>query len=99
MHLAEQLITLSGFTPGSDVEIEITGLRPGEKLFEELQHEGEDIAPTQHPKIMRFLCESQNLENAEKMILSLVNVAKNESNERIKLELKRFIPEYRPFLK
>ena len=99
MDLAEQLITLSGFTPGSDVEIEIIGLRPGEKLFEELQHEGEDIAPTEHPKIMRFLCKSENLENAEKMILSLVSVAKNESSERIKLELKRFIPEYRPFLK
>ena len=97
--LAEKLITLSGFTPWSDVEIEITGLRPGEKLFEELQHEGEDMTPTQHPKIMRFLSESESLENAEKMILSLMSVAKNESSEKIKIELQRFIPEYRPFLK
>ena len=99
MDLAEQLISLSGFTPGSDIEIEITGLRPGEKLFEELQHEGENMATTQHPKIMRFLSESKNLEDAERMILSLMSVAENESSERIKMDLKRFIPEYKPFLK
>jgi len=84
MHLAEQLITLSGFTPESDVDIEITGLRPEEKLFEELQHEGEDMALTQHPKIMRFLSEPKNLEDAEKMIQSLTKEIDEASGSDLK---------------
>ena len=50
-YLAEQMIRLSGKTPGEDIEIEFTGLRPGEKLFEELFHEDEPLRPTQHKQI------------------------------------------------
>jgi FlaA1/EpsC-like NDP-sugar epimerase len=50
--LARQMITLSGFRPGEDIDIVFTGVRPGEKLFEELRTAGEDIAPTVHPKVM-----------------------------------------------
>jgi FlaA1/EpsC-like NDP-sugar epimerase len=49
--LAKELITLSGFRPGEDIEIVFTGPRPGEKLFEELRIEGEDMQRTRHPKI------------------------------------------------
>jgi FlaA1/EpsC-like NDP-sugar epimerase len=49
--LARDLITLSGFRPGEDIEIEFTGMRPGEKLFEELAMMGEDMQPTRHRKI------------------------------------------------
>jgi FlaA1/EpsC-like NDP-sugar epimerase len=49
--LAKELITLSGFKPGEDIEIAFTGPRPGEKLFEELSIEGEDMQRTRHPKI------------------------------------------------
>lgn len=52
-YLAEQLILLSGKKPGEDIEIEYTGLRPGEKMFEELYHGSEKLAPTTHPKILR----------------------------------------------
>ncbi len=51
VYLAEQLIHLSGKTPGEDIEIEYTGLRPGEKLYEELFHEGEALVATGHEKI------------------------------------------------
>lgn len=55
--LARQMIELSGLRPDEDIEIVFTGLRPGEKLFEELSHKGENITPTNHPKIMRFVSE------------------------------------------
>src|SRR5262249_48702284 len=54
MDLAHNMIRLAGFEPGEDIQILVTGLRPGEKLFEELQMEGEDVLPTPHEKIMRF---------------------------------------------
>lgn len=47
--LAKQMIELSGFRVGDDIEIKFTGLKPGEKLFEELQHHTEEYAPTAHP--------------------------------------------------
>lgn len=50
--LAEQMIALAGKIPGQDIQIEYTGLRPGEKLFEELFHEREHLTPTAHPKLL-----------------------------------------------
>ena len=52
--LARQLIELSGFRPDEDIEIKFVGLRPGEKLFEELQHRSEQLRPTIHNRIFRF---------------------------------------------
>ena len=52
--LAKQMIELSGFKVGEDIEIVFSGLKPGEKLFEELQHHTEEYAPTAHPRIMQF---------------------------------------------
>jgi FlaA1/EpsC-like NDP-sugar epimerase len=59
-YLAEQMIRLSGNEPGKDIEIVYTGLRPGEKLFEELFHETEQLAGTQHEKI--FLANHRTIE-------------------------------------
>ena len=52
LDMAEQMIRLAGLTPGKDIEIVYTGLRPGEKLFEELFHEAESLQGTTHPKIL-----------------------------------------------
>jgi FlaA1/EpsC-like NDP-sugar epimerase len=52
--LAEDLIRLSGMVPGRDVRIEFTGVRPGEKLFEELYFDSELVQPTCHPKVFRL---------------------------------------------
>ncbi len=49
--LATELIKLSGLRPGVDIDITFTGIRPGEKLFEELSTKGEDMVPTKHEKI------------------------------------------------
>ena len=51
--LAQQMIRLSGKEPDRDIPIEFIGVRPGEKLHEELWGEGESVVPTLHPKIMR----------------------------------------------
>lgn len=51
-YLAEQLIRLSGKRPGEDIEVVYSGLRPGEKLYEELFHDQEQLSPTSHPKIL-----------------------------------------------
>jgi len=55
LDLARQMIELSGFKPGEDIEIKFTGLKPGEKLFEELQHRTEQYQPTAHSRVMQFL--------------------------------------------
>jgi FlaA1/EpsC-like NDP-sugar epimerase len=59
-YLAEQMIRLSGNEPGKDIEIVYTGLRPGEKLYEELFHEQEQLNGTQHEKI--FLADHRQME-------------------------------------
>ena len=57
--LARQMIELSGFRVGDDIEIKFTGLKPGEKLFEELQHNCEEYSGTAHPRIMKFVRSSR----------------------------------------
>ena len=65
-YLAEQMIRLSGKVPGEDIQIVYTGLRPGEKLYEELFYEQEDHLPTSHDKILlarSFECDWESLNN------------------------------------
>ncbi|HXJ60580.1 MAG TPA: nucleoside-diphosphate sugar epimerase/dehydratase [Verrucomicrobiae bacterium] len=96
--LARQLITLSGFTPDKDIRIEFTGLRPGEKLFEELSYEGEHIAPTRHPKIVRLLCQPPPLQQVQGFLTELVQHADRLKVNDLKRLLQRAVPEYQPQL-
>jgi FlaA1/EpsC-like NDP-sugar epimerase len=97
--LARQLIRLSGFTPDKDIRIEFTGLRPGEKLFEELSYKGEHIVPTRHPKIMRLLCEPLPFQDVKDSLLHLVEQINESTEDQLKSLLQRVVPEYRPQLK
>jgi FlaA1/EpsC-like NDP-sugar epimerase len=98
LDLARQLIELSGFTPDKDIRIEFTGLRPGEKLFEELSYHGERIASTHHPKIMRFLCEPPPFEKVRSVVQDLIQRMDRLGPDEIKCFLSHAVPEYRPAL-
>ena len=96
--LARQLIELSGLKAEEDVEIQFVGLRPGEKLFEELSHKAENITNTTHPKIMRFVSHPQSMADVEKLFDEIgAQIHAREPNE-LKLLLKLAVPEYQPFL-
>jgi FlaA1/EpsC-like NDP-sugar epimerase len=96
LDLARQLITLSGFVPDKDILIEFTGLRPGEKLFEELSYEGEQIAPTAHPKIMRLRCTPPPFRHVRDSLLTLVDQIDSVAPDGLKSLLQRVVPEYQP---
>jgi FlaA1/EpsC-like NDP-sugar epimerase len=92
------LIELSGLKPDEDIEIEFIGLRPGEKLFEELSYKGENITPTNHPKIMRFVCQPEPLDQVRQNLEQLATHLHELEPNQLKLALKRIVPEYQPYL-
>jgi FlaA1/EpsC-like NDP-sugar epimerase len=96
--LARQLIELSGLKPDEDIRIEFIGLRPGEKLFEELTYKGENFAPTTHSKICRFVSPPADLAQLRGRLERLRAELHQLGPERIKLELQAAIPEYTPYL-
>ena len=92
--LARELITLSGFRPGEDIEILFTGPRPGEKLFEELRIEGEDMQRTRHPKIRIWKNIPIDRDRLRAGINKLVDVAKTQNHSEIVQKIKKLVPEY-----
>jgi len=95
--LARQMIELSGYKPDIDIEIKITGLRPGEKLYEELRHTEEAHAPTEHPRIFQLRNESIP-EDVSSWLKELRAVAAGSDRQAIKQAMKRLVPEYTPFM-
>lgn len=98
VNLARQLIELSGLRPGEDIEIQFVGLRPGEKLFEELSHESEDLLPTTHPKILRFVSEPFPRKAVEEFLEQLSMQLHRAAAADLKLLLRKLVPEYQPYL-
>jgi len=92
--LARELITLSGFRPGEDIEMVFTGPRVGEKLFEELSIEGEDMQRTRHPKISIWKNIPMDREGLRAGINELVKIAKAQNNSQIFQKIKELVPEY-----
>src|SRR5690606_13820522 len=77
VELANKMIKLSGLVPNKDIAIEYSGLRPGEKLYEELLNDLENTLPTHHEKIMIAKIREYDFETVEKQIDYLINIAKN----------------------
>jgi FlaA1/EpsC-like NDP-sugar epimerase len=91
--LASHMIRLSGFRVGKDINIEYTGLRPGEKLYEELLIKEESILPTLHPLVKvaksRELCQ-----HFEQKVQALLSLPKNTHDQKIREEIQVLVPEY-----
>lgn len=96
LDLARQLIELSGRVPDRDIRIEFTGLRPGEKLYEELSYAGENVTPTSHPKIKRLLCPAAPLPQVRSLMTDLVRQSDFLDADQLKRLLKWAVPEYQP---
>jgi len=95
-NMARDLIRLSGFEPDVDIKIEYIGLRPGEKLYEELITEGENIVPTSHEKIMVLKGMECNLQILNGQIEELATLAEKQDEKNIKVKLQEIVPEYSP---
>jgi FlaA1/EpsC-like NDP-sugar epimerase len=96
--LARQMIELSGFKVGDDIEIKFTGLKPGEKLYEELRHRDERFIPTEHPRVLRFVPAVDATAASLKAISTLEPLMYQVGNNDIKLMLKDIVAEYVPYL-
>jgi FlaA1/EpsC-like NDP-sugar epimerase len=94
--MARDLIRFSGFEPDVDIKVEFIGMRPGEKLHEELITEGEGILPTSHEKILVLQGVACSMETLNQQLDQLQATAQQRKIAAIKSKLKEFIPDYQP---
>ncbi len=92
--LAKKMIQLSGLELGKDIQINYTGLRPGEKLFEELLANEENTLPTHHKKIMIAKVKSYPFDFVSGEIDELVDLFNSQNNEAIVTKMKKIVPEF-----
>ena len=93
--MARDLIRLSGFEPEVDIKIEYIGMRPGEKLYEELITDGENIMPTRHEKIMVLKGIECDLQLLNGKIDELAHFAEEQDGEKVIMKLREIVPEYK----
>ncbi len=94
LNLAKRMIRLSGLEPDEDIQIKFTGLRPGEKLFEELLNDTEKTKPTHHPKILIAQVKPQSLDEISLAISELKELIVTASPIDLVRFLKSLVPEY-----
>jgi FlaA1/EpsC-like NDP-sugar epimerase len=91
--LAKKMIKLSGLELDKDIEIKFTGLRPGEKLYEELLAKEENTLPTHHPQILKATVRGANEEHIA-MITDLIGLFQSQDNMEIVRKMKEIVPEF-----
>jgi len=96
LDMAKELIRLHGLEPDKDIAIKFIGLRPGEKLYEELITKGEGIVETSHEKIVVLRGRDGYPDNFKKHVDELLALAVNCDAQLIKDKLKEIVPEYEP---
>jgi len=94
--LATQMIKLSGLEPHKDIPIQFVGIRPGEKLFEEISYFDEAVTRTGHPKIMCLRGAAVQPGFLDRILGVLVAEVQTAEPQRLKYLLKQAVPEYRP---
>lgn len=92
--LAKNLIKLSGYEPHTEIEIQVTGLRPGEKLYEELLMDEEGLTKTDHKKIFIGKPGDFELHKVKRQINELLDVATTKGSLELKAKLKEVVPTY-----
>ncbi|MFH0794398.1 MAG: polysaccharide biosynthesis protein, partial [bacterium] len=97
VELARNLITLSGYTPDEDIEIKFTGLRPGEKLYEEILTKGENIQRTGHGKIFITQTEAVNWSEIKRHLQRLEEQVSAVDRDAIRQTLLEAVPDYKPW--
>ncbi len=93
--LAKKMIKFSGLEIGKDIQIKYTGLRPGEKLYEELLNDKENTIPTHHSKIMIAKVSTHDFKKVEQHIQQLILLHKKHNNMEIVREMKKIVPEFK----
>ena len=94
--LARDMITLSGFRPDIDIKIEFQGMRPGEKLFEELRTSGEDVLPTHHHKIFVWQSRFCTADDMQDALQCLATVTNGTPPPQVRKTLQSVVPEFQP---
>jgi FlaA1/EpsC-like NDP-sugar epimerase len=95
IELAKTMIRLAGLIPNHDIKIEYTGLRPGEKLFEELLNDNENTMPTHHEKIMIGKVREYLFNEIEKQIYDLIHHARNNDDQLVVKAMKQIVHEFK----
>jgi FlaA1/EpsC-like NDP-sugar epimerase len=93
--LARKMIKLSGLQENKDIKIEITGLRPGEKLFEELLADAENTLPTHHAQILIGKVREYEYKEVNQTIESIIKLFNTQNNDLIVKHMKSIVPEYK----
>ena len=93
--LAKKIIRLAGYTPNKEIKIKVIGLRPGEKLYEELLNEKSSTLPTYNDKIMIAKVETYTYDEINKNVTELIDIAKTENKNDIVTKMKVLVPEFK----
>jgi FlaA1/EpsC-like NDP-sugar epimerase len=93
--LAHKMIQLAGLEVNKDIEVKFTGLRPGEKMFEEVLNNNEGTSKTHHPKILIGKVSNENFKNIEQTITKIEASIKTQENNNIVKLMKEIIPEFK----
>jgi len=96
LDLAHNMIELAGLKPGEDIEVRITGLRPGEKMYEEIALDGEDMLQTDHPKIRKLKGLSTDADLVTSWLNQLQLLIARRDGRMIVSHLMTLVPEYKP---
>lgn len=95
LDLAERMIRLSGLEPYEDIDIQIVGLRPGEKLYEELLNDSSTTLPTYHPKIMVSKVPAGEFSVIKKKVKEIIKTATRHKDKKVVKLLKELVPEFK----